>query len=384
MKTLTVNLPSASYPIHVGKGILDTELPRLVEAVSPERVVVVAADRLHELYPDRIAGALRGTHLPLDTITVPGGESFKTLDTLSGLFDRLMALGANRGTAVVAFGGGVVGDMAGFLAATFMRGIPLIQVPTTLLAQVDSSVGGKTAVNHPLGKNSIGAFKQPAGVVIDLELLGTLPDRELRAGLFELIKHGIIRDAGLFDFLENRRDILAVNPSQSGEWSFWEEAVYRSCGIKAAVVEADEREADLRAILNFGHTLAHLIETHTGYTQVLHGEAVGVGMMFAAHVSRQMGKLSLEELERIRGLLEPLLAPIVMAPLAGNEFTELLLHDKKAGNRTLRFILLKSLGEATISEKTRPEDLWAAFTEFLAASQMIRMEPPEPAAKASR
>lgn len=366
MKTLTVNLPGAAYPIHIGHHILGANLPGLLEAVSPERVVVITDERVNSLYPGCIARALEGHPWPVDLIAVPDGEPFKTLETLATLYDRMMALAATRGTAVVAFGGGVVGDMAGFLAATFMRGIPLIQVPTTLLAQVDSSVGGKTAVNHPRGKNIIGAFKQPEGVVIDLAFLETLPEREMKAGLFELIKHGIIRDAELFDF-------LATNQAKfSGRnWDFWEEAVFRSCQVKAGVVEKDEKEAGLRAILNFGHTLAHLIETHTGYNQYLHGEAVGVGMLFAAFVSRRMDHIDEGAVERIRSVLEPLVNPVVMPRLEAPEFEALLMHDKKASDHTLRFIVLKALGEAFIREKTAPAELWPLFGEFLAESPNV-------------
>ena len=370
MKTLTVNLPGAAYPIHIGHDILEQHLPRLLEAVSPERVVAITNDTLHRLYPGRIARALEGHPWPVELLTVPDGEQFKTLDTLSTLYDRMMALAATRKTAVVAFGGGVIGDMAGLLAATFMRGIPLIQVPTTLLAQVDSSVGGKTAVNHPRGKNIIGAFKQPEGVVIDLAFLETLPGRELRAGLFELIKHGIIRDAELFDFLES-------NQAQFGgrNWEFWEEAVFRSCRVKAGVVEKDEKEAGLRAILNFGHTLAHLIETHTGYDQYLHGEAVGVGMLFATFVSRRMDHLGDDAAGRIRSVLEPLIHPVAMPRLDVSAFEGLLMHDKKASAGTLRFILLKALGEAFIREKTEPAELWPLFGDFLAQSpNVLRMK----------
>jgi 3-dehydroquinate synthase len=370
MKTLHVTLPSGAYPIQIGAGILDDALPRAVGAVARELAVVVTNDTLQRLYPGRIERALAGLPLRVETIVLPDGEQHKTLETLSRLYDGLLALEANRGTVLIAFGGGVIGDTAGFAAATFMRGVPLIQVPTTLLAQVDSSVGGKTAVNHALGKNAIGAFKQPAAVVMELELLASLPERELRAGLFELLKHGVIHDAELFDFLEAQPQRLTGR-----DWAFWEEAVYRSCRVKAAVVEQDEREQDLRAILNFGHSLGHLIETHTGYARYLHGEAVGVGMLFAAYASRAWDTLPEEDYRRIRALLEPLVTPVRLPPLGARDFAALLAHDKKAAAGTLRFIALRGLGQAFVRERTAPGELWPLFQGFMErAPDVLRME----------
>ena len=360
MKTLSVTLPSGAYPIHIGAGILNQALPDLVQHSRCERVVVITNTTLAQLYPSLMDQALAPLKLPINTLTVPDGEQYKTLQTLSTLYDGLMALEANRKLLIIAFGGGVVGDMAGFCAATFMRGVPLLQVPTTLLAQVDSSVGGKTAVNHPRGKNTIGAFKQPAGVVMDLSFLGTLPERERIAGLFELVKHGFIRDRELFDFLEDRQNLFRGN-----NWGFWEEAVYRSCQVKADVVQQDETEQGLRAVLNFGHTLGHLIETHTGYDSVLHGEAVGVGMLFAAYVSRELGALKPEAFQRVAALLEPLIRPVTLPPLDRKGFVALLMHDKKAAHRTLSFILLRGLGESFIRTGTTPEELWPLFQGFL-------------------
>lgn len=360
MKTLHVNLPGARYPIHIGAGILDDSLRESIEKIGCDRVAVVSNPTLQKLYPHRIETALEGLNIRVDTILVPDGEQYKSLETLSTIYDRLLELEANRKTALIAFGGGVVGDMAGFAAATFMRGTPLVQVPTTLLAQVDSSVGGKTAVNHALGKNAIGAFKQPDAVVMDLTMLATLPEREVRAGLFELIKHGMIRDLALFEFLEDHRNEFPLR-----NWEFWEEAIYRSCQVKAAVVEEDEQEAGLRAILNFGHSLGHLIETHTGYTAYLHGEAVGVGMLFASYVSREMDLLPDRGWERIRAILEPLATRVELPTLAREGFFQLLMHDKKASGNTLKFILLRTLGEAFIREKTPPADLWPHFQAFL-------------------
>lgn len=375
MKTLDVKLPDAAYPIHIGAGTLESHLPPMVGALAGEMVVVVTNDTLDNLYPGRVAQVLSGLPAKVETCLVPDGEQHKTMHTLSGIYDRLMELQANRRTLIVAFGGGVVGDMAGFAAATFMRGIPVVQVPTTLLAQVDSSVGGKTAINHPSGKNSIGAFKQPSGVVIDLTMLETLPERELKAGLFELIKHGIIRDPELLAFLEAQQGQFAGQTEFSGQdGAFWEEAVYRSCQVKAAVVQEDEKEAGLRAILNFGHSLGHLVETHTGYGKYLHGEAVGVGMIFAAYVSREMGLMNSGDFDRIRALLEPLATPVMLPPLDRAGFTRLLMHDKKASGGAIKFILLNGIGGAFIRGETTPDELWPLFQRFLEEiPSLIRM-----------
>jgi 3-dehydroquinate synthase len=361
MKTLTVDLPGGAYPIHIGAGAVAAHLPGLVARVASELVVIVTNETLARLYPDTLRPALRELPLRVETIVLPDGERHKTLDTLAGIYDRLMALDANRRTVLVAFGGGVVGDVAGFAAATFMRGLPIVQVPTTLLAQVDSSVGGKTAVNHRLGKNAIGAFKQPSGVAIDLDFLKTLPERELRAGLFELIKHGIIRDPALFDDLE-----AGAVKLRGRDWDFWADVIHRSVRVKARVVQEDEREEHVRAVLNFGHSLGHLIETHTGYEGCLHGEAVGIGMLFAAFASREWGGLPAAAFDRIRALLQPLATPVSLPPLDEARFAALLLHDKKASQRALRFIALDDLGNAVLRDGTTPAELWPLFRRFLA------------------
>jgi 3-dehydroquinate synthase len=374
MRTLNVILPGASYPIHIGAGTLRSHLPGLVSQATREAAIVVTTGNVARLYPDAVGAALRDLPVRLATIVLPDGERHKTLDTMATIYDGLMQARANRKSVLIAFGGGVVGDMAGFAAATFMRGMPLIQVPTTLLAQVDSSVGGKTAVNHREGKNAIGAFKQPVGVVMDLEFLRTLPRREQRAGLFELVKHGIVRDRALFDDLAAAQALLSEPPGSAGSWAFWEDAVYRSCRVKAQVVQEDEREQNLRAILNFGHTLAHLIETHTGYETYLHGEAVGTGMLFAAFASHAWGLLPAEDWQRIRALLEPLVVPVRLAPLDRARFIELLLHDKKASEASLRFIVLEGLGRAGIRPGTTPAELWPLFERFTADQpQVLRL-----------
>ena len=360
MHTLQVDLPGNSYPIHIGQGVVESHLAQVVGPLARELAVVVTNDTIEALYPGRVAKALEGLPARVETCHIPDGEQYKTLETLSTILDRLMALRANRQTVIVAFGGGVIGDIAGFAAGTFMRGIPLVQVPTTLLAQVDSSVGGKTAVNHPQGKNAIGVFHQPKAVLIDPEFLATLPERERRAGLFELIKHGIIADRELFGFLAGGMGNFAGN-----DWEFWGEAVRRSCAVKARVVEADERESGLRATLNLGHTLGHLIETHAGYGTYLHGEAVGVGILFAGFLSREWGEMPAADFERMREVLTPMITPVSLPPLDAETFADLILHDKKASEQSVRFILLHGLGEVFIREKTRPEELWPLFQSFV-------------------
>jgi len=360
MQSLMVNLPGGSYPIHIGSGTAGSHLPGLVAGAAKDLVVIVTNETLARLYPGALLPALREVPVRVETIVLPDGEEYKTLETLARIYDRLLALDANRKTALIAFGGGVVGDVAGFAAATFMRGIPIVQVPTTLLAQVDSSVGGKTAVNHALGKNAIGAFKQPSGVIVDLEFLGTLPERELRAGLCELIKHALIRDRALFDDLE------AGQARFSGrDWAFWEDAIRRSVAVKVQVVQEDEREEHVRAILNFGHTLGHLIETHTSYRGCLHGEAVGVGMLFAAFASVEWGLLPRGDFDRARALIAPLSRTIAIPPLSEEAFAALLMHDKKAARRSVRFIVLNGLGRAAIRENTTAAELWPLYQRFI-------------------
>ena len=269
----------------------------------------------------------------------------------------MIEVSANRQTLLIAFGGGVIGDMAGFAAATFVRGIPYIQVPTTLLANVDSSVGGKTAVNHPLGKNSIGSFKQPEYVCIELSFLKTLPSRELKAGYIELLKHGFIHDEELLDFVRS-------NSLEPLDFDFLEEAILRSCNIKGRIVEKDETETGIRATLNFGHTLGHLIETHAGFGKYLHGEAVGVGMFFASFVSWRCNEMMENEWMRINNLLSQILIPIQLPALDQNLFRDLILHDKKSQKNSVNFIMLKKLGKSFIKKETPVEMLWNEFKEF--------------------
>ena len=357
MRTLPVELPGREYKIEIGAGNLQDSLLSAIRQFDPERVVTVTNSTLEQFYPAQIKKLLEPEGYQNDTCILPDGEAYKNLETLQRIYDFLMEKKANRGTVMVAFGGGVIGDMAGFAAATFMRGIKMIQVPTTLLAQVDSSVGGKTAVNHPLGKNTIGAFKQPNHVSIDLEFLKTLPSRELQAGYFELAKHGLTHDRELLDFLQEGK----LEPL---DLDFLEEAVFRSCRVKARIVEQDETEAGLRATLNFGHTLGHLIETHCGYGTYLHGEAVGTGMLFAAFLSKQEQLLDPSSWETIREFLEPKLRSVSLPKLDYDLFSSLLLHDKKASREAVNFILLREIGSCFIQKEMPLDLIWKHFTGF--------------------
>jgi len=357
MKTLTVDLGDRSYPIHIGPGLLAAG-ERIAEVLPAPRAVLVTNETVGPLYRASLQEALAGAGVSLlTTVEVPDGEAYKTLATLESVYDALLAARADRQTAVIALGGGVIGDLAGFAAATYQRGVPFVQVPTTLLAQVDASVGGKTAVNHPRGKNMIGAFYQPRVVVADTDTLDTLPDRELRAGFAEVVKYGVIRDAAFFEELEQQAGaILGRDPTALAE------AVYRSCRNKAEVVAADEREAGQRALLNLGHTFAHAIETGTGYSAWLHGEAVSAGMVMAAEASHRIGLLPGEALTRIRTLLDRAGLPVAgPADLPVERYLELMGVDKKAEGGRVRYVLLEDIGRAFVSAEVPEEVIRAAI-----------------------
>ena len=343
MKTLHVELGARSYPIYIGPGLLgrpDLVLPRL----AGRQVLVVTNEVVAPLYLERTASAWTG--VTVDRLVLPDGEAYKTLDTLTRVFDALLERRHGRDTTIVALGGGVVGDLAGFAAASYQRGVHFIQIPTTLLAQVDSSVGGKTAVNHPLGKNMIGAFHQPRCVLADTDTLATLPDRELSAGLAEVIKYGLIRDRPFLDWLEANLDALLARDAAA-----LSEAIERSCCNKAGIVAADERETGERALLNLGHTFGHAIETGVGYGQWLHGEAVAAGMAMAADLSARLGWLGREQVERIRALLARARLPLDPPPeLTPDDFLRLMAVDKKVKDGRLRLILLRELGQGVIAE----------------------------------
>ena len=358
MKTLKVNLPGREYQIDIGQNILDIQLPKAVKRNSTAHVVVVTNTTLQELYPNFVFNLLADSGVKVSTCVLPDGEKYKNLDTLSMVFDFLMDVCANRKSLLIAFGGGVIGDMAGFAASTFVRGIPFIQVPTTLLSDVDSSVGGKTAVNHPSGKNTIGTFKQPEYVCIELSFLKTLPSRELKAGHMELLKHGLIQDADFFKYTQQH----SLEPL---DFDYLEEAIFRSCKIKAKIVEKDETEKGLRANLNFGHTLGHLIETHAGYGKYLHGEAVGAGMLFATFVSWRRNEITLNEWDLISSALTQYLMPLKLLKMDFDTFRILILHDKKAQKQAVNFILLNKLGKSFIFPEMSVEILWEEFNLFV-------------------
>ncbi|MBS1216014.1 MAG: 3-dehydroquinate synthase [Proteobacteria bacterium] len=357
MQTVRVALGERAYPIHIGSGLLgrvDLLLPHL----AAKRVAIVSNTTVAPIYLDRVAGPLDAAGVRVTKVLVPDGESHKDWATLNLVFDGLLRTRCDRQTTVIALGGGVIGDLAGFAAATFMRGMPFIQMPTTLLAQVDSSVGGKTGINHPLGKNMIGAFHQPQLVLADVATLDTLPPRELAAGLAEVIKHGLILDAAFFDWLEaNMERLVARDPEALTH------AIRRSVEIKAEIVARDERETGDRALLNFGHTFGHAIEAGLGFGTWLHGEAIGAGMVMAADLSRRLGHLRERDVDRVKSLVARAGLPIVAPALGPDRYLDLMSFDKKAQGGRVRFILLKRLGNAYVRAEAPADPL----TETLAA-----------------
>jgi len=343
MKTLTVDLDQRSYPIYIGSDLIDR--PELFEACSKaSSIYIVTNTTVAPLYAERLSKTLATFGKSVKTITLPDGESFKDWKNLQTIFDELLKHGADRQTVLVALGGGVIGDMTGFAAASFMRGIRFIQVPTTLLSQVDSSVGGKTGINHPLGKNMIGAFHQPVAVVADLNTLKTLPPRELSAGLAEVIKHGAIADASFLDWIEaNTNALLACDIEAMSH------AVLRSCEIKSAVVSADEREGGVRATLNFGHTFGHAIEAGMGYGEWLHGEAVACGMVMGAKLSCLLQKITQADVDRLTRIIHAMHLPITAPKFGAERYIELMQVDKKAEGGQIRYVLLEQIGKAYMS-----------------------------------
>ena len=343
MQTVTVGLGTRTYPIHIGEGLLaraDLILPHLPQP----KVSVVTNTTVAALYLDKFSATLRGAGVEIVPVVLPDGEGHKNWRTLNAIFDALLSNRCERQSAIIALGGGVVGDLAGFAAASYQRGVPFIQVPTTLLAQVDSSVGGKTAINHPLGKNMIGAFYQPRMVLADTALLETLPARELSAGLAEVIKYGLIMDMPFFTWLET--NIGKLNDRDPAALAY---AVTRSCENKAAVVAADERETGERALLNLGHTFGHAIEAGLGFGTWLHGEAVAAGTMLAARLSERMGSLTEADVGRVADLFMRAGLPAEAPALGQERYLELMGHDKKVENGKLRLVLLRSLGKAYVT-----------------------------------
>ena len=359
-RELSVELGERSYPIFIGEGLLGTQ--DLSAFVSGAQVMIVTNETVAPLYLERAKACFPGKRV--DTVVLPDGEKFKDWQTLNSIFDGLLEHRHTRKTTLVALGGGVVGDMAGFAAACYQRGVPFIQIPTTLLSQVDSSVGGKTGINHPLGKNMIGAFHQPQAVLIDTASLQTLPAREVSAGLAEVIKYGLIRDQGFLGWLEEHMDALvSLDPEALAE------AIFRSCACKAEIVALDEREGGLRAILNLGHTFGHAIETYAGYGNWLHGEAVGTGMLMAAELSALEGMISRDDCDRINRLILraglPDKPPVAMT---ADDFMGLMAVDKKNVDGLLRLVLLRSVGDAVVTAEASPENLALTFARFCSST----------------
>ncbi len=355
MQRLRVELGARSYPIVIGSGLLDN-VELLTEVISGRDAFIVTNEIVGPLYLQRLLTALPGKRTA--SIALPDGESHKTLSTVSQIFDALVAARMNRDATIIALGGGVVGDMAGFAAACYQRGIDYIQMPTTLLAQVDSSVGGKTAVDHSGGKNLIGAFHQPRAVIADTATLSTLPDRELRAGLAEVVKYGFIRDVTFLHWIETNAAALLGRDPQALAY-----AIRRSCEIKAEVVGIDEREHGLRAILNFGHTFGHALETATGYGEFLHGEAIAIGMRLAANMSHRIGWISSDDCSRVTRALTQLGLPVVAPRIGSVRALELMGMDKKVKEGKIRLVLLKSLGEAIVTGDYPADALTATLVE---------------------
>jgi 3-dehydroquinate synthase len=342
LQNVTIDFGDRSYNILIGEQLLDvpttwSDLPKASAAL------IVTNDTVGPLYAQRLQRALAGLYAQVHTVVLPDGESHKDWATLNLIFDELLGKGADRKTVLFALGGGVVGDMTGFAAACYMRGVPFVQVPTTLLAQVDSSVGGKTAINHPIGKNMIGAFYQPQRVVCDLDTLQTLPQREMSAGLAEIIKYGPIADMVFLDWIDANLDaLMARDPSALAH------AVKRSCEIKAWVVGQDERESGLRAILNFGHTFGHAIEAGLGFGEWLHGEAVGCGMVMAAHLSQRLGLVDEAFVTRFTALIARAGLPTVGPKLGAEVYLHHMCVDKKAEAGDIRFVLIDKPGSAIV------------------------------------
>jgi len=343
MKTLTVNLGDRSYPIYIGVKLLQD--PALIQKhIQTKAVCIVSNTTVSKLYLSELKKSLNGYRVI--EVILEDGEQFKNADSLNQIYTTLLDNKFNRDSTIIALGGGVVGDIAGFSAASFMRGIPFIQIPTTLLSQVDSSVGGKTGINHPLGKNMIGAFYQPQAVIIDMHVLKTLDKREISAGLAEVIKYGLIWDKDFFDHLESHiEDLKNLNVMQL------QQAIYRSCEIKAEVVSQDERESGLRAILNLGHTFGHAIENCLGYGKWLHGEAVGCGMVMAAQMSLAHGWIYDTDFDRIRKLIQAAGLPIEKPQIPLHDFLEAMSLDKKNKNQDIYLVLQQGIGKAIVTKE---------------------------------
>ena len=343
MQTLHIQLENRSYPIYIGEGLL-SQIKLIESHLKQKHVAVVTNTTVAPLYLDPLLSLLKGHGIKAFPIILPDGESYKNQETLNLIYDALLKEKCERTVTLIALGGGVIGDMTGYAAATYLRGVPFIQIPTTLLSQVDSSVGGKTGINHPMGKNMIGAFYQPQCVIADIDTLKTLPSREFSAGMAEVIKYGLIRDEAFFNWLEkNIEGLMKLNPS------LLIEAIQRSCQNKADVVEMDEHESGVRATLNLGHTFGHAIENAMGYGVWLHGEAVATGIVMAAHLSKLMGWVKGEEFTRIIKLLKEAKLPTDPPIISEDQYMELMSMDKKVVDGKIRFVLQKGIGDAVIT-----------------------------------
>ena len=354
MKTLHVELGERSYPVYIGQGLL-SRAGLFTQHIPGRQVMIVTNKTVAPLYLDKLRSGLKDHRC--EVVILPDGEQYKTLDELNRIFDALLANRFDRSTTLIALGGGVVGDMTGFAAACYQRGVAFIQVPTTLLAQVDSSVGGKTGVNHPLGKNMIGAFYQPRCVIADTDVLTTLKDRELRAGIAEVIKYGLIHDLAFFEWLESNIDGLLKRETAALTY-----AIERSCINKSEIVAADERESGMRALLNLGHTFGHAIETGLGYGAWLHGEAVAAGTCLAAELSCRLGWITEQDVSRVGSLIKRARLPYqIPANLTSERLVELMAVDKKVKAGKLRLVLLKSIGHAVVSDDVDADVLFATL-----------------------
>ncbi len=358
MKVIEVDLAERSYPIYIGKSVL-SEQKLFEQHITSSQVLIITNENVAPLYLQFVEDKL--SNVDYETIILPDGETTKSLDSLNQIITRLMEKKYNRTCMLIALGGGVIGDLTGFAAACYQRGVKFIQIPTTLLAQVDSSVGGKTAVNHPLGKNMIGAFYQPSAVIADTKVLSTLPEREFSAGLAEVIKYGIIRDKEFYDWLEDNIESIMQRDDEALEYT-----IERSCINKAEVVAEDERESGIRATLNLGHTFGHAIETALDYKGWLHGEAVACGMLMAADLSMRLGLIEQDKVDRIHALLTRANLPTqVHKDVKLNQMLENMKVDKKSRDGVLYLILLNDIGNAIISSDYTEQALKETINHFL-------------------
>ena len=358
MQTLNVALAKRSYPIHIGRGLL-SDASLILPHLKRKHVAIVTNTTVAPLYLEQLSDTLQAAGVQVIPIILPDGEAYKNSDTLNSIYDALLQNRCERSTTLIALGGGVIGDLTGYAAATFLRGVPFIQIPTTLLSQVDSSVGGKTGINHPLGKNMIGAFYQPQVVLADIDTLQTLPPREYSAGVAEVIKYGLIRDAQFFDWLERHMaQLMRLDEAVLSE------DIYRSCQNKADVVAKDEHEQGERALLNLGHTFGHAIENAMGYGVWLHGEAVAAGTMMAADLSQRMDWLSANDVARIKNSLLAANLPLVPPKLGAAKYLDLMGLDKKVENGKIRLVLQQGIGRAVITSDYDADKLNASLSAY--------------------